>query len=189
VSLASANTSGSAFAFPWALLVLVILLAGALYGWRRLGRGRRRAHQAEIALAVEQARKETERRLLGGSNGKSGPTSAFESTKSDASGAKPAASGPKPAASGPKPTKPAGSTTAKPPASTTRPAAPAAKPPASTTRPAAPAAKPPASTTRPAAPAAKPPASTTRPAAPAAKSARSSGPTQADSLNGVSQPE
>ena len=92
VALASASASGSAFAFPWALLVLVILLAGGGYGWRRLARGRRRAHQAEIALAAEQARKETERRLLGGSNGKSGPKSALESTKSDASAAKPAES-------------------------------------------------------------------------------------------------
>jgi len=174
VTLASADASGSTFAFPWALLVLVILLAGALYGWRRLGRGRRRAHQAEIALAVEQARKETERRLLGGSNGKSGPTSAFESTKSDASGAKPAASGakpaasgpkptasgPKPTASGPKPTKPGGSTTAKPPASTTRPATPAAKP-----------------------------VEPDKPVEPATQSARPSPATQADSPNGVSQPE
>jgi type II secretory pathway pseudopilin PulG len=157
VSLASASASGSAFALPWALLVLVILLAGGFYGWRRLSRGRRRAHQAEIALAAERARIETERRLLGGSNGKSGAKSAFESTKSDTSGRKPAASGPKPAASGPKPTKPAGST-AKP--STTRPAAAAAKP-----------------------------VERAKPVEPAAKSARPSPSTQADSPNGVSQPE
>ena len=161
VALVSASASGSAFAVPWALLVLLIVLALGGYGWRRASRGRRLAHQAEIALAAEQARKETERRLLGGSNGKSGPKSALESTKSDASAAKPAASGPKP-------TKPAGSATKASRPQSTKPA----KPSASTT-------EPPASPTK-----LGKPAETA-----AAKSARPSGPTQAGSPNGASQPE
>jgi len=176
VSLASASASGSAFALPWALLVLLIVLAGGGYAWRRAARGRRRAHQAEIALAAEQARIQTERRLLGGSNGKSGHKSAVAPTKSDASTANPAGSATKPT----KPTKPAEPTT-KPPASTTKPPASTTKPPASTT-------KPPASTTRPAASTAKP-AEPAEPAEPAAKSAQPSGTTPAGSPNGASQPE
>ncbi len=186
VILASASASGSAFALPWALLVLLIVLAGGGYAWRRAARGRRRAHQAEIALAAEQARKETERRLLGGSNGKSGHKSAVAPAKSDASAAEPAASGTKP-------TKPAASTT-KPPASTTKPPASTTKPPASTTRPAASTTRPAASTTRPAASTAKPakpaePAKPVEPAETAAKSAQPSGTTPAGSPNGASHPE
>ena len=171
VSLASTSASGSAFALPWALLVLLILLAGGGYGWRRASRGRRQAHQAEIALAAEQARKETERRLLGGSNGKSGHKPAFEPTKPDSSSAKPSASASKPAASATKPTKPA--------TSTTRPATSTTKPATSTTRPVRPA--------EPAEPA-KPP-ETTEPTETSAKSAQSSGTTQAGSPNGASHPE
>jgi len=170
VVLASASASGSAFAVPWALLVLLIVLAGGGYGWRRAARGRRRAHQAEIALAADQARKETERRLLGGSNGKSAAKSALDSTKSDPSAAKPA----KPAASATKPTKSAESTT-NPPAPTTKPAEQATKP------------------AKPAAPTTKPPASTTKLGRPAetaaAKSARAPGTTQPGSPNGSGQPE
>lgn len=66
LTLASGSTS--LFAVPWALIVLVILLTGAGFGgWRTL-RWRRGKHQAEIAAAAEQARRETELRLLGGSN-------------------------------------------------------------------------------------------------------------------------
>ncbi len=70
VTLASASASSSLFAFPWALLVLIILLGGGGYGSLRLMRARRRAHQAEIAAAADKARRETERRLLGGTNQK-----------------------------------------------------------------------------------------------------------------------
>ena len=98
VTLASASASGSLFAFPWALLVLIILLGGGGYGGLRLMRSRRRAHEAEIAAAADKARRETERRLLGGANAKAS--------------AKPAAGGkssakPAPAASGKPPATPA----------------------------------------------------------------------------------
>ena len=194
VSLASASASGSAFALPWALLVLLIVLAGGGYGWRRASRGRRLAHQAEIALAAEQARIQTERRLLGGGNGKSGPKSALASTKSDQSGAKPAASATKPAQPATPTTKPPASTT-RPATSATKPPASATKPPASSTKPPASATKPPASATKPPASATKPPASATKPAQPAqpaepaAASAQPSGTTPAVSPNGASQPE
>jgi hypothetical protein len=71
-------TGGSAalFAVPWALLGLVFLLAaagiGGSYGWR----WRRRVHRGEVAAAAEQARRETERRLLGTSLAASAAASA-----------------------------------------------------------------------------------------------------------------
>jgi len=74
VTLVSASASTSAFAVPWALLVLLILLGGGWYAWRRTVRHRRDAHRAEVAAAAEQARRETERRLLGGGHGTSGST-------------------------------------------------------------------------------------------------------------------
>ena len=168
VALASASASGSAFAVPWALLVLLIVLAGGGYGWRRASRGRRLAHQAEIALAAEQARRETERRLLGGSNGKSAPKSALDSTKFAA-----ASSTSKPATS-----------TSKPATSTSKPATSTSKPAASTTKPT----KPAASAANPAEPA-KPAETAAKPAETAAKSARPSGTTQTASPNGAGQPE
>ena len=139
VTLLSTSASGSVFTFPWALLVLVIVLAGGGFGWSRVVRRRRRAHEADIALAAEQARQETERRLLGGSNGKSEAKSALKSdTKSNgkpAAAAKPDAkptakpapkSGVKPAA---KPARPPGPPRTRPPGATTttriRPATPA----------------------------------------------------------------
>jgi hypothetical protein len=119
VALTSSSASGSLFAFPWALLVLVIVLAGGGYGWSRVARNRRLAHEAEIVLAAEQARKETERRLLGGGNGKSGHKSALAATKSGTGSAA-------------KPAKPAAST-----ASAAKPAKPATKPAGTTAKPAA----------------------------------------------------
>jgi hypothetical protein len=169
VALVSASGSSSAFEVPWALLVLLIVLGGGGFGWRRASKGRRLRHQAEIAMAAEQARKETERRLLGGSNGKSGPKSALESAKSDAPAAKPA----KPAAS---PTKPAPSAT-KSADSAAKPAESAAEPAESAGKPAKPG---------------QPAASTTKlggPAAGAAKPAQPSGTTQTASPNGAGQPE
>jgi hypothetical protein len=167
VALVSASSSSSAFEVPWALLVLIIVLGGGGFGWRRMSKGRRLRHQAEIALAAEQARKETERRLLGGGNGKSGPKSALESTKSDASA--------KADASATKPPKPA--TKPKPAASPTQPPESATKPPESATKPAKPA-KPTAGTTK-----------LGRPAAGAATPAQTSGTTQTASPNGAGQPE
>ncbi len=126
VNLVSASASASLFAVPWALLVLVILLGGGGYGWSRVVRRRRRAHQADIALAAEQARQETERRLLGGGNGKSEAKSALKSdTKSNG---KPAA---KPEA---KPdVKPAAKPIAKPAARPARPSGPTRTRPQGTT--------------------------------------------------------
>jgi hypothetical protein len=71
VALTSASASASLFAVPWALIVLIVVLAAGGYALLRLRRVRRRAHQAEIVAAADRARRETERRLLGTGNGKS----------------------------------------------------------------------------------------------------------------------
>jgi hypothetical protein len=63
--LALASGSASLFAVPWALIVVMILLASGGYGISRMLRWRRRSHYAEVAAAAEHARLETERRLLG----------------------------------------------------------------------------------------------------------------------------
>jgi len=72
--LTLASASSSMFAVPWALIVLIILLAGGGYGGWRTWRWRRRTHLAEVAIAAEQARLETERRLLGSQNGSASVT-------------------------------------------------------------------------------------------------------------------
>jgi hypothetical protein len=192
VELVSASGSSSAFEFPWALLVLVILLGGGGYGWSRVMRVRRRAHQAEIALAAEQARKETERRLLGGSNGKSIDKSALDPGQPAGSNAKPARPATKPGKPAASTGKPAASA-AKPAASTGQPATSADKPdkpdrPAgTTTRPA----RPTGSTTRPARPGQpdQPTGSTASPAASVGKSVQPSGLIPAASPNGADKPE
>jgi hypothetical protein len=62
----TANEAASLFAMPWSLVGLISLLAAiGLAVWWVL-RWRRREHQAEIVAAAVKARRETERRLLGG---------------------------------------------------------------------------------------------------------------------------
>jgi hypothetical protein len=59
------NDSASFFAFPWALTVLIVLLAGLGYGTWRFLRWRVRQRAADFAAVAEAARKDAERRLLG----------------------------------------------------------------------------------------------------------------------------
>jgi hypothetical protein len=114
VTLAAASASASTFALPWALLVLILLLAGGGFAVWRLTRSRRRAHQAEIAAAAEKARRDTERRLLGDAHGKppaksatSGKTSAQPGTSGKTSPAPAPDATPVPGANG-QPTHPSG---------------------------------------------------------------------------------
>jgi hypothetical protein len=64
--LAQTTGSASLFAVPWSLLGLIILLGGGGFAVWRTSRWRGRMHRAEVAAAAEHARRETERRLLGG---------------------------------------------------------------------------------------------------------------------------
>jgi hypothetical protein len=110
VTLTAASASASLFAVPWALIVLIIVLAVGGYFLLRLRRARRRAREAEIAAVADRARRETERRLLGSGAGKSSAQAA---------------------PNGKPPARPARTTTAKPPRTATTPAtkpAPAAAP-------------------------------------------------------------
>jgi hypothetical protein len=79
VTLAAASASASLFAVPWALILLIIVLAVGGYVLWRLRRTRRRAHEAEIAAAADRARRETERRLLGSGAGQPAAKSAGKS--------------------------------------------------------------------------------------------------------------
>jgi len=195
VALASASASGSLFAVPWALLVLIIVLGGGGYAWWRRVQTRRLAHEAEIDAAADRARRETERRLLGGTgksaarlgaggkspaangapatNGKSSATLATNG-KSPAKAAPNAAARPAAAAAA----KPAAAAAAKPAA---RPAAAAAA------KPAAAAAAEPAgeATTKPAAEASAEPAAEAK-AEPAAEVTAA---TPTATLDGAGQPE
>jgi hypothetical protein len=65
LALLAASSSASFFAVPWALLVFILLLAGASFGIWRFLRWRSRARAADMAAVADQARRETERRLLG----------------------------------------------------------------------------------------------------------------------------
>ena len=58
--------SASLFAVPWSLIGLILLLAAIGFGVWAMLRWRRRMHEAEIAAATSKARRDTERRLLGG---------------------------------------------------------------------------------------------------------------------------
>jgi len=114
VTLAAASAGASTFALPWALLVLILLLAGGGFAVWRLTRSRRRTHQAEIAAAADKARRDTERRLLGDAHGKSpaksatsGKTSAQPGTSGKTSPAPAPDATPVPGANG-KPTHPSG---------------------------------------------------------------------------------
>jgi hypothetical protein len=90
VTLTAASASASLFAVPWALIVLIIVLAVGGYFLWRLRRARRRAHEAEIAAAADRARRETERRLLGSGAGKSTGKSSAKAAPDGKSPARPA---------------------------------------------------------------------------------------------------
>lgn len=63
--LTVSSSTASMFAIPYALLVMIIVLIAAGYGGWRFLRWRRKERAADLAHVAEQARKETERRLLG----------------------------------------------------------------------------------------------------------------------------
>ena len=63
--LAAVTGSASLFAVPWALLVVIILVAGVVVGLWQFLRWRRRNFGETMADVAEHARQETERRLLG----------------------------------------------------------------------------------------------------------------------------
>jgi hypothetical protein len=63
--LMTASSSASFFAVPWALLVLIVLLAGGGYGTYRYLRWRVRTRAADMAAVVAAARKDAERQMSG----------------------------------------------------------------------------------------------------------------------------
>lgn len=63
--LTLSSSATSMFAVPYALLVMIIVLIGGGFGGWRFLRWRRRTRAADLAYVADQARKETERRLLG----------------------------------------------------------------------------------------------------------------------------
>jgi hypothetical protein len=71
--LAAVTGSGSLFAVPWALLVVIVLVIGLIVGLLQLRRWRRLRLGETLTDVAEHARKETERRLLGQS-GKPSPS-------------------------------------------------------------------------------------------------------------------
>jgi hypothetical protein len=94
--LVQAADSASLFAFPWAVLGLIVLLVGASFGTSRFLRWRNRERLADMAAAADRARRETERRLLGNRRstatvgGKSpAPAADAGTTPADAGGAAP----------------------------------------------------------------------------------------------------
>ncbi|HEX6453606.1 MAG TPA: hypothetical protein VF060_29590 [Trebonia sp.] len=64
-NLRPVSNSASLFAWPWALLGLILLLIAIGFGIWWLLRLRGREHQAEVMAAAARASRETERRLLG----------------------------------------------------------------------------------------------------------------------------
>jgi hypothetical protein len=63
--MASLTGSASLFAVPWALLLVIVLIAGLIFGLWWLQRWRHSRLGETLTAVAEQARKETERRLLG----------------------------------------------------------------------------------------------------------------------------
>jgi Flp pilus assembly protein TadB len=63
--LGAVTGSASLFAVPWALIVVVILVAGLIVGLWQFLRWRRRRFGETLADVADHARKEAERRLLG----------------------------------------------------------------------------------------------------------------------------
>jgi hypothetical protein len=65
VALNTVTSSASFFGLPWALIVLILLLAGLGYGTYRFLRWRARQHAADMAAVAAAARKDAERRMSG----------------------------------------------------------------------------------------------------------------------------
>jgi hypothetical protein len=63
--MASLTGSASLFAVPWALLLVIVLIAGLIFGLWWLQRWRHLRLGETLTAVAEHARKETERRLLG----------------------------------------------------------------------------------------------------------------------------
>jgi hypothetical protein len=63
LTLATVTGSASFFAVPWALVVLIVLLAGLGYGAWRVLRWRVRQRAADMAAVAEAARKDAERQM------------------------------------------------------------------------------------------------------------------------------
>jgi len=96
VPLTQADSSASLFAFPWSVLGLLVLLAGAGYGTRRFLMWRSHERLADMAAAADRARRETERRLLGNrkttatvGGSSAAPAADQGTTSADAGGAAP----------------------------------------------------------------------------------------------------
>ena len=87
-----ATGSASLFAFPWSLLGLILLLAAIGLGIWFFLRWRRRLRRAELAAVAARARRDTERRLLGGqasSNGHSANGHSPDTQSASSDGTKP----------------------------------------------------------------------------------------------------
>jgi hypothetical protein len=69
--LANVTGSASLFAVPWALLLVIVVIAGLIVGLWWLRRWRHRQLGETMAAVADHARKETERRLLGQSGRRS----------------------------------------------------------------------------------------------------------------------
>jgi hypothetical protein len=85
--------SASLFAFPWSLLGLILLLAAIGVGVWYYRRWRRRLRRAELAAVAARARRDTERRLLGGGVAANGHAANGHSANGDSAngdGTKPA---------------------------------------------------------------------------------------------------
>jgi hypothetical protein len=65
VNLVAVTSSASFFGLPWALIVLILLLAGLGYGTYRFLRWRVRERAADMAAVAAAARRDAERRLSG----------------------------------------------------------------------------------------------------------------------------
>jgi hypothetical protein len=79
------SSSAGLFAMPWSLLGLLVLIIGLGVGGWYLLRMRRREHRAEVMAAAAKARKDTERRLLGGkpTAGTTAPSSSPSSSSTE----------------------------------------------------------------------------------------------------------
>jgi hypothetical protein len=63
--MAYVSASASLFATPWGLILLILVLAAIIVGMQQLLRFRRRRLQVAMSAVADQARRDTERRLLG----------------------------------------------------------------------------------------------------------------------------
>ncbi len=76
LALKTVTSSASFFALPWALIVLILLLAGLGYGTYRFLRWRARERAADMAAVAAAARKDAERRLAGKAASAAAPAAA-----------------------------------------------------------------------------------------------------------------